>query len=447
MQAIRPWSLLLLLLVGLLSCSIPPILAERDGADRQCPDYVTGHAPLLWLHSDDRYMPSDLLTHVRHTSPLLHGNPLPDLPPLDLDNLDILNKFGDDVALTSDDDPTAHPPWLRGTPPDPDGRVRDATPCVVILVHKNERDLDAFYFYFYSYNEGPNITQVLEPFDHIVKGPKAASGMHFGDHVGDWEHNMIRFRDGKPVGIYFSQHVDGSSYDWDASELSKTDGRPIVYSARGSHANYPTPGDQIHNAVLVDYCDEGKRWDPVLSAYFYRFEPKSFTLTRLDPPGQLPPSPPQPSNLTSFFYYSGRWGDVSYPDSDPRQETVPRFKLKRFQSGPTGPRHKHLVRKGLRPDHVRKLGWMEWGVGIYMSLYPCCLKGWRAWVSIGLVVAVLSGAVVGAVVGFRRYRTRKYKRLEAEDILLDDWVLEDDALLSSSDDEDGKDDRGFGHAR
>ncbi|KDN71289.1 putative vacuolar protein sorting-associated protein 62 [Colletotrichum sublineola] len=240
MRAVRPRSLLLLVCLLLACCTL--ILAERDGADRQCPDYVTSHAPLLWLHSDDRYMPSDLLAHIRHTSPVLDGKPVPDLPPLDLDNLEILNEFGDEVALTSDDDPTTYPAWLFGAPPDPDGRVRDATPCVVILVDKNERDVDAFYFYFYSYNEGPNITQVLEPFNHVVGGEKAASGMHFGDHIGDWEHNMIRFRDGKPVGIYFSQHVDGASYSWDDSELSTTDGRPIVYSACGSHANYPTPG-------------------------------------------------------------------------------------------------------------------------------------------------------------------------------------------------------------
>ncbi|KAK2000733.1 hypothetical protein LX36DRAFT_668474 [Colletotrichum falcatum] len=448
MQVPRPRGLLLL--IGLLVCSTSTstlTLAERDGTDRQCPDYVTSHAPLLWLHSDDRYMPSDLLAHIHHTSPALDGKPLPDLPPLDLDNLEILNDFGDAVALTSNDDPTTYPPWLLGTPPDSDGTVRDATPCVVILVDKNERDVDAFYFYFYSYNEGPNITQVLEPFNHVVKGEKAASGMHFGDHIGDWEHNMIRFRDGKPVGIYFSQHVDGSSYSWDDSELSKTDGRCTWISCKLS--NTGSPSDQIHNAVLVDYCDQGRRWDPVLSAYFYRFDPKSFTLTQLDPPDKLSRvAPPQSSNLTSFFYYSGRWGDVSYPDSDPRQEKVPWFKLRRFQSGPTGPRHKHLVRKGLKPDHVRKLGWMEWGVGIYMSLYPCCLKGWRAWVSIGLVVAVLSGAVIAAVIGLRRYRTRnKYRRLEEEDILLDDWVLEDDALLTSSDDEDGKDDQGVKHSR
>ncbi|GKT49517.1 putative very-long-chain (3R)-3-hydroxyacyl-CoA dehydratase [Colletotrichum spaethianum] len=172
-------------LIGLFICST---LAERDGADRQCPDYVTRHgraAPLLWLHSDDRYMPSDLLTHIHHTSPELDGKQVPDTPPLDLDNLEVLNKF-DEVALTSKDDPTTFPAWLFGATPDTDGRIHNATPCVVILVEKNEREMDAFYFYFYSYNEGPNITQVLEPFNRMVKGEKAASGMHFGDHIGDW---------------------------------------------------------------------------------------------------------------------------------------------------------------------------------------------------------------------------------------------------------------------
>lgn len=37
---------------------------------------------------------------------------------------------------------------------------------------------------------------------------------------------MIRFHNGTPVGMYFSQHVDGEAYQWDDSTLSKTnDGR------------------------------------------------------------------------------------------------------------------------------------------------------------------------------------------------------------------------------
>lgn len=131
-------------------------------------------------------MPSDLLTHISHTTPALNGQSIHDLPPLDLDNLEILNDFGDDVALTSNDDPVTYPAWLLGATPDGEGRVHNATPCVVILVEKNQRDVDAFYFYFYSYNEGPNITQVLEPFNRMVAGEKAASGGHYGDHIGDW---------------------------------------------------------------------------------------------------------------------------------------------------------------------------------------------------------------------------------------------------------------------
>lgn len=54
----------------------------------------------------------------------------------------------------------------------------------------------------------------------------------------------------------------------------------------------------------------------------------------------------------------------------------------------------------------------------------------------GLIIAVLSGAVIGVVVAVKKYRNRKYTRLQAEDIPLDDWALEDEALLSASDEED-----------
>lgn len=31
---------------------------------------------------------------------------------------------------------------------------------------------------------------------------------------------MIRFRDGKPTGIYFSQHSGGAAYEWDDTALT-----------------------------------------------------------------------------------------------------------------------------------------------------------------------------------------------------------------------------------
>lgn len=116
---------------------------------------------------------------------MLDGQPIRGLPSLDLDNLEILNEFGNQVALTTNEDPMRYPAWLFGKSPDAAGQVHNATPCVVILVEKSELDVDAFYFYFYSYNEGPNMTQVVEPLDRLLSGGKA-SGMRFGNHIGDW---------------------------------------------------------------------------------------------------------------------------------------------------------------------------------------------------------------------------------------------------------------------
>ncbi|KFA81269.1 hypothetical protein S40288_04867 [Stachybotrys chartarum IBT 40288] len=415
----------------LLAVSLAAGLA-RAVPELQCPDYVTTYAPLVWLHSDDPYMPSDILTHVQHTKPQLDGKPIPDVPALDLDNLDVLNDFGDQVALTSIHDPTTFPAWIFGKTPDEAGQVHNATPAVVVLVEKNELDLDAFYFYFYSYNEGPNITQVLEPLNRIVDGPEAQTGMHFGDHVGDWEHNMIRFQNGTPQGIYYSQHRDGKGYSWSDPAVSKKDERPYVYSGRGSHANYPEPGAQIHDQALIDWCDQGQIWDPVASAYFYRFNATTSELTHIAGPGE---SSPPSANLTSFLYFNGRWGDREYPVSDPRQKIIPRFGLRRFETGPSGPLTKHLLRKGLEPDEKRILTWVEWSAGVLMWWYPCCIRGWRKWVFLTLFIVLLTGIVLGVVHLVMRLRNRRRRAKQGVSIGLDDLNFEEEGLLESSDDE------------
>lgn len=40
---------------------------------------------------------------------------------------------------------------------------------------------------------------------------------------------MIRFRDGKPTGIYFSQHSDGAAYKWDDEGLTIEDERVSLW--------------------------------------------------------------------------------------------------------------------------------------------------------------------------------------------------------------------------
>ncbi|KAH7142797.1 hypothetical protein B0J13DRAFT_556036 [Dactylonectria estremocensis] len=393
------------------------ILAD---ANRTVPDYITRHAPLVWLHSDDPFRPADMLEHIRHTTPMVDQKPVPGLPELDLDNLALLNDVHVSseqvVALTSNDDITTLPPWLFGETPDESGRISNATPCVVVVVERGPRDVDAFYFYFYSYDRGANISQVLEPLNSLAGG--MSDGMHYGDHVGDWEHNVVRFHDGKPTGIYYSQHSSGAAYHWNDTGLLLEDERPLVFSAYGSHANYASSGDHVHDKVIVDYCDAGQLWDPVLSSYIYHMDPVTFTLTRLFVPEST--SPPD-SNFTSFFYFTGIWGDVEYAGDDARQKTVPVFGLKRFVSGPQGPIWKELVRNGLFPDHPEPKKFVQWIVGIFMSWYPCCLRGWRLWVSLTVVVGSIVLMVLAIRHGIRWFRMRKgYKRIDTE-IPLDDY--------------------------
>ena len=54
------------------------------------------------------------------------------------------------------------------------------------------------------------------------------------------EHNMIRFRDGLPEAVWYSQHEYGLAYTYNA--VQKIGKRPVSFSARGSHANYAVAG-------------------------------------------------------------------------------------------------------------------------------------------------------------------------------------------------------------
>ncbi|KAI1840848.1 hypothetical protein JX266_012930 [Neoarthrinium moseri] len=400
-------------------------MSTLDEINRIVPDYVTRYGAKLLPQVTLRPMYAReiayLLQHSTtcHTTPMAQTKPIAGLPQLDLDNLALLNEGFDGltVALTANDDITALPAWIFGETPDELGRLHNSTSCVVILVESAEgsSDVDVFYFYFYSYNRGANITQVLPPIKSLIEDD-IEDGMHFGDHVGDWEHNMVRFHEGQPTGIYYSQHSDGSAYDWNDIAISKDNDRPLVYSAYGSHASYVSPGGHVHDAVLRDYCNAGQLWDPLSSAYFYRFDRVTSQLTRMFPSESL-----DGSNLTSFLYFSGLWGDLQYPDDDPRQRTVPYFGLKRYVSGPTGPITKKLVRARLFPDHREKKSWLQWGIGIFMSLYPCCLRGWRAWLSGTILIMALIASALGIRYTVKRYRSRTegYKKIDdGEDIPL-----------------------------
>lgn len=110
-------------------------------------------APLVWLHSEDRYRPSGIVEHLNHVVPEVDYNPIEGvLTPLTLDNLSQLNSMGNEsVYLTSEEgiDADPQPDWIFGTDIDDNGQANDVSSIIVVNDH-GDGDVDAFYFYFYS---------------------------------------------------------------------------------------------------------------------------------------------------------------------------------------------------------------------------------------------------------------------------------------------------------
>ncbi|CAG7920773.1 unnamed protein product [Penicillium olsonii] len=369
----------------------------EERARRQIPDYVLKYAPLVHLYSGEQFWPGDIAEHLYHTTPALNYTPIQaqwDHPSLrDLDGLNEWER-GRHVFLTSNDDVQKRPPWLEGERNIPrggasrteeswadwDGRVdgdipgdteenrakwydfrqlqqeaipapessyseheeareilkeelrkryggkpihddgqggRSDAPAILVVMDKGNGIIDAYWFYFYSFNLGNTVINV-----------------RFGNHVGDWEHCLMRFHNGIPKALFFSAHQGGEAYSYEAVE--KIGQRPVIYSAEGSHAMYATTG--VHEYILPwgllhDVTDRGPLWDPLLNSqtYTYDFDSQNLRASTLNP-----------SAPTEWFHFRGKWGDKFYSLGDERQY---RFAGQyHYVNGPLGPKFKHLNR-------------------------------------------------------------------------------------------------------
>lgn len=176
---------------------------ERRQAPSGVPAYVVQYAPIVRLYSSETYLPSDIGAQLTNTNPTLNFTAISNAAsPLTLDNLNSLNSVGggEDVYLTSKDNVEKIPVWLLGVKPDSTGKTDGAVSCAIIVNDHGNGLVDAFYMYFYAFNYGGTY------FGHTI-----------GDHVGDWEHNMVRFQNGKPQAVWYSQHNNGEAFTYSAT--------------------------------------------------------------------------------------------------------------------------------------------------------------------------------------------------------------------------------------
>lgn len=130
--------------------------------------------------------------------------------------------YAPNIYLTSEDNAEDHPAWLSARFNIPNDGYSKA-PATLIWIDKGNGVVDAFWFYFYSYNLGNIVFNV-----------------RFGNHVGDWEHSMVRFVDGVPRWIFLSQHQGGDTYTFEAVE--KKGQRVCLFSSLIHHPLFaPSP--------------------------------------------------------------------------------------------------------------------------------------------------------------------------------------------------------------
>jgi len=120
-------------------------------------------------------------------------------------------------------------------------------------------------------------------------GKWAEYWFHFGNsdtldvnHEGDWEHIAVRVNaSNAPLEVMYFQHLeDVCKLPW--ADVPKYNGKPIVWSGRGTHASYPAGAD----SAWYDAIEEGP----------YLWVGQASNTLRVSD--------------TSWYPYGGAWGEV-----------------------------------------------------------------------------------------------------------------------------------------
>ncbi|CAD6582351.1 MAG: Vacuolar protein sorting-associated protein 62 [Cyphobasidiales sp. Tagirdzhanova-0007] len=312
----------------LAACTAISTPIHRKRSDPVLPDFILRYAPFLYLSRTEQWWPTDVTTFFLNTSPQINFVPYPEVP-----SFANLSAIPYQAYLTADDDVQDNPAWLYNIAGQPNATAYSAAPVTIIQVPKANNTVDAFFFFFYAFNEGKEILDVSS----------------FGNHLGDWEHVMVRFHNGSPTYIFLSQHSNGVAYPYSA--LLPTNGRATVYIAEGDHAHYAFPGVHVYSDVLTDVTDAGYGWDPLQNYRAYTLDMTNNTWIPNEAVGVGLTASEQDNDGGNWLFYEGGWGDEQYPNNDPRQLCI--FSKCRYGSGPNGPYYKNLGRTAMCTDETQ----------------------------------------------------------------------------------------------
>jgi hypothetical protein len=123
------------------------------------------------------------------------------------------------------------------------------------------------------------------------------------NHEGDWEMIMLFFDAGtveealtrEPTRVVYAQHGGGERADWDDDKLSKEDGHPVVYVARGAHASF------FEQNTYLGLAENGTGFGCETTKGPHR----RFALEAI----VVPHEPAGPDDPYAWLGFSGRWGE------------------------------------------------------------------------------------------------------------------------------------------
>ena len=212
-------------------------------------------------------------------------------------------------------------------------------------------------------------------------------------HEGDWELIQLRFEASsadealmqEPSTIALSQHRSGEVAAWSDAKLRRHGSRPIVYVARGSHANYFGPG------LYLGRGEDGRGMGCDDASKSGRSVPLGVTL--------LPESPGGPRDRFAWLAFKGYWGEVKGQSSE--GSTAPATKQTwlrpaRWQEGLQGTSVSLPYRSSIGPDAARAFcNVVGFGSEFLLPLYRDIPM-----VS-ALVLATVSASVLGSLATIR----------------------------------------------